>query len=127
MSIRNQLVQIAKQDSIKVHFYRTLGNWNGQYDPKDHSIYISVGKRNKRDILYTLAHELGHAYYRHGNIFYSDNIVAYNNILLEEIDAWNYATKLAKRFKFYTNTFIKHRNRTLGVAKIVLKEVYLDK
>jgi hypothetical protein len=72
-------------------------------------------------MVYTLAHELGHAHYRHGFAYYEDHEL-YDGILDEEIAAWNYAGKLAKKFGFFNACFIRDRNRSLSAKMQLLKE-----
>lgn len=126
MSKKAQLLKIAQQNGITVHFWHDYGNYNGEYIYKTHSVYVCVGKRSRRDVLYTLAHELGHAYYLHGQKQFDGIEDTYDSRLQEEIDAWNYATKLAKKFKFYNKFYIRHRNRTLGASQQMLKEIDFD-
>jgi len=113
-----QLLDIAKRRGVKVHFVKYLGNFLGQYDYKTHT--IDIERRScKREMLYILSHELGHAQYRHGEGDYDGDDV-WDSILSEEIAAWNYAGRLARKFGFFNTCFIRDRNRSLSVKMQIL-------
>ena len=101
MSKIKELRKIAKEMGVTLQFVRIKHTY-GNYSHRDRRIVISTYRPNYQH-LYTLAHELGHVYYKHdGRIAVRDKTVALN-----EWKAWKYAARLAKKFGFYSRTFIK--------------------
>ena len=76
---------------------------DGCYDCDSNTIFIRT-KLNPKRKLYTLAHEIGHAYYKHSSVDLYE-------ALEEEQQAINYSMLLAKRFGFYSKQFEKEIKR----------------
>ena len=70
----------------------------------------AIGKKtmNNNNKLYTLAHEMGHAFYEH-------DTMDVDQAIRDERMATTFAVKLAKQYNFYTAAFkasVKHQRRT---------------
>jgi Zn-dependent peptidase ImmA (M78 family) len=123
MSKTKKLLDIAKRKGVKVSF-RSRINYLGVYDYNDDLIKIKKDVPSKREILYILAHEIGHAHYKHGRYYKNTDTEAFEYIFDNEIEAWNYASRLAKRIGFHNKCFVKFRNDCLLISYRVLKKVW---
>lgn len=123
MTKTERLLRIAERKGVKVTFKRRK-SYRGVYDYPTHSIVINKDISSRREILYLLAHELGHAHYQHGGMWVKTVRGAFNYMWDNEIEAWNYASRLAKRVGFFNKYFVKCRNDCLGANLRVLKKVW---
>lgn len=109
MNKLQKLINLANEQDITLEFSNQMSDdYCGVYCHKTNTIRVSIWDGGPREWLYTLAHELGHAHHKHGKTFYRGKTAAFNKIMKDELDAWNYAIKLAKKFKFDNKYFRKH-------------------
>jgi Zn-dependent peptidase ImmA (M78 family) len=125
MNKYQKLLDHAIELGIPVIAKNKIRDYDGCYNSITRTITITL-ENGKRETVYTLAHELGHAYYNHGIIGtkYSHNKDLYEETMKNEIEAWNYAIKLAKKWKFDNKSFREHIKWALVSAEHELRKVY---
>lgn len=116
-ALLNKLISLAKLKGVSTK----LLNTNTDYDGNDKTIRLNsqLSMENK---IFCLAHEIGHhicdeKYKRmllkqvnRGLLSATDNSMYQKE---DEINAWNYANKLAEKYGFYTKEYLRFKHKRI--------------